>query len=51
MKFKIKNKLFVDPWLDSYKEVIDDISIDRILDKQHNDVFATIAKWTYFRID
>ena len=29
--------VFADPWLDSYKEVSDDINIDQLLDKKHND--------------
>ena len=35
------------PCLDLYKDVFNDISIDKILDKQHNDVFATNAKGTH----
>ena len=45
---KKKNALQIyGPCLDLYKEVFNDISIDKILDKQHNDVFATNAKGTH----
>ena len=29
--------IFADPWLDSHQEVSDDINIDQLLDKKHND--------------
>ena len=32
--------MFVDQLLDSYKEAFDDVTIDELLDKQHNDLSA-----------
>ena len=29
------------------EEVYDDIAIDKMLDKQHNDFFTAITKWTH----
>ena len=34
--------MFVDQQLDSYKEAFDDVTIDELLDKQHNDLSARI---------
>ena len=38
---------FVNPWLDSYKEVFDDAPIDEQVDKQYNNHSAATANWTH----
>ena len=35
--------IFVNSWLDSYKEVFDDVAIDKQLDKQHSYLYWAIG--------
>ena len=44
---KVLNQIFVDPWLDSYKQVFDDVTIDKLLDKHDTDLFAAIYNLTH----
>ena len=39
--------MFVDQLLDSYKEAFDDVTIDELLDKQHNDLSARTENWKH----
>lgn len=42
---KVLNEiLFVDPWLDSCRELFDDVTTDELLDKQHNNISATTER-------
>ena len=51
LKKEILNKItFVDPWLDSYKEVFDNTNIDKLLDKQHNDLKGFKIERTKIRV-
>ena len=43
----LQEAIFVNPWLDSYKEVFDNIDIDELPDKQHNDLSVRIENWTH----
>ena len=40
-----KETKFVDPWLDSYKEVVDNTTNDELFVKQHNDLSPRTENW------
>ena len=39
--------MFLDPWLNSNKGVFDDAAIAKLLNKQHTNLSAVIAKWAH----
>ena len=43
----LKEIMFLDRWPNSYKKVYNDITIDKLLDKQQNDLSVRIENWTH----